>query len=278
MRNGPDGFQQQRLLVEIASRFLICAPSVRIKSTTLGSVPGKWFIPTETKGDEILFYIHGGAFVYGSSTTHQALVSWLSRYSGLQAVSIDYRRAPEHAFPAALEDCLSVYQWLIGQGYPADKIFIAGDSAGANLALALTISIRERGHPNPCGVICFSPVVDLTQIDALNDDIFDLDPVLVPSDTELLKSYIGPQKSDKPLISPLFANLKNFPPVTIHVGGEELLKESAKRFYVKALADGVQSEFVVWPGMWHVFQAYMPYLPEAKQSLKKISDFIKTYA
>lgn len=276
LRQDVSAYKRQRFLVELGARLLLLpARGVTVQSVWAGSAPAKWLIPAQALPQAAILYFHGGAFTYGSSNTHLALVSRLARAAGVRALSVDYRLAPEHTFPAALEDCLAAFGWLNGQGYPAHRIVVAGDSAGANLALALTMALRQKECPLPAGVACLSPISDLSQVDLLTPEVVERDPSLVYTNKYMVLSYVGHADPNHPLISPALGDLSGFPPLLIHVGGEELLTWDAQRLYERACQAGVQARLEVYPGMWHVFQAYTPLNPEAQPAIASIARFVQ---
>jgi epsilon-lactone hydrolase len=226
------------------------------------------------QGADAARHLHGGAFTYGSSNTHRALVSRLARRARVRALLIDYRLAPEHPFPAALEDCLASYRWLLAQGFLPHRIAVGGDSAGANLTLSLTLALRQEHLPLPACLACLSPVSDLSQIQALTPEVVASDPILVEEDINLVMNYANGHDLCDPLLSPALGDLHGLPPALIHVGGEELLRADARQLCERLQRADVDARLEVWAGMWHVFQAYAPYLPEARRSIEELGSFI----
>jgi acetyl esterase/lipase len=277
LRQNGEAYQRQRLLVETMAKLLVGAPGVACQAAPACPCPAQWLIPAGEPSRRAILYLHGGAFTYGSSNTHRPLVSWLVRHAGVRALLIDYRLAPEHPFPAALEDCAAAYRWLLAQGTPAHQMTVAGDSAGGNLALALCHLLRQEGLPLPGKIVCISPACDLSQIGALTAEAVQQDPILVYANTCMVLNYIGDHDPAALLLSPALGDLAGFPRLLIHTGERELLLADAQRLYQRALAAGVPAQIKVWPGMWHVFQAYVPYLPEARQSVAEIGRFIAAH-
>lgn len=256
----------------------ICKPhrKVQIVSVTAGLVPGEWLIPPEAPQDKAVLYIHGGAWFMGSTDTHRAFVSHLVYACGVKALSINYRLAPEYPFPAGLEDCISAYDWLQANGITADKILVAGDSAGGNLALALLVALRDAGKSLPAGAVALSPATDLAFTGESIHNRLHLDPILSHSGTyTIIQDYIGDHDPHEPLVSPLYAELQALPPILIHVGDHEILLDDAVRFGERAVAAGVDAQIVVWPEMFHVFQIFIPFLPEARQAVRQMAVFIR---
>jgi acetyl esterase/lipase len=208
--------------------------------------------------------------------THRGLVSRLALAGEARVLAIDYRLAPEHPFPSALEDTLAACRWLIAEGIPPERLIIGGDSAGGGLTLATALSLRDAGDPLPAALVCISPWTDLTFSGESVRTRANIDPVLKPHfDGAYTRSYTGEHNPTHPLISPLFADLRGLPPTLIHVGNNEILLSDSTRLEEKMKATGVDVTLEIWEGMWHVFQVFAPYLPEADQSIRKIGAFIK---
>lgn len=260
-------------------RFTRQAPPVRpvqLQPITAGGVPAEWLIPPGAPADRALLYFHGGAWFMGSPSSHRRLVSHLALLSRVRALSIDYRLAPEHPFPAALDDCQAAFDWLQTTGIPAHKIVVAGDSAGGNLALALLVARRDAGQPLPAAAVALSPVTDLAFTSDSHRSRRSLDPMfsnMAPN--TIVTDYAGSTDPCHPLLSPLYADLHGLPPLLIHAGDHEILLDDAVRFGEKAAAAGVDVQTVIWPGMFHVFQIFLDLLPEARQANAQIAAFIR---
>jgi acetyl esterase/lipase len=188
---------------------------------------------------------------------------------------LDYRLAPEHPFPAAIEDATAAYYWLLENGISPEQIIIAGDSAGGGLALATLLLARDQGVPLPAAAVCLSPLTDLEVTGESIKSNNQADPWLTPESTALFKHYVGQNDPRSPLLSPIHADLRGLPPMLIQVGGDEILLSDATRLAECARAAGVEITLEVWPRMWHVFQAFAPYLPEAKQAIAAIGRFVQ---
>jgi epsilon-lactone hydrolase len=250
--------------------------NVRVLPVQAGSVPAEWLIPPGAPADRALLYIHGGAWRIGSPGTHRGMVSYIAFESGVRALSIDYRLAPENPFPAGLEDCITAYDWLLSNEIPADKIIVAGDSAGGNLTLALLVALRDAGKPLPAGAVALSPATDLAAIHESYHTRANLDPILSNlGSSTVLVDYITSHDPHDPYISPIYADLHGLPPMLIHVGDHEVLLDDSVIFGERARAAGVDARVVVWPEMFHVFQIFVPFVPEARQAVSQIAEFIK---
>jgi monoterpene epsilon-lactone hydrolase len=269
--------QRSRMQMEQAAGIAKPKRKVQIVPVEAGSVPSEWLIPPGAPDDRAMLYIHGGAWFMGSTHTHRGLVSYLAYESGIRALSINYQLAPENPFPAGLDDCITAYEWLLQGGISAQKIIVAGDSAGGNLTLALLIALRDAGKPLPAGAVALSPATDLAYTGESMKTRAHLDPILPNlGPSNITKDYITNHDPHHPLISPLYADLHGLPPILIHVGDHETLLDDAVRFGERALAAGVDAKTVVWPEMFHVFQIFVPILPEARQAVGQIATFIRS--
>lgn len=238
-------------------------------------VPCEWVYSNTSQAEQVLLYLHGGGFVLGLSHLHLQMVAHLSRKMGLRVLLVDYRLAPEHPFPAALDDCITAYLWLIKAGTSARKIVIAGDSAGGNLTITTMMKLRDNGEPLPAAAACLSPVTDLTPRDYQQTDF--KDPLLSPKMIKFYaQSYIGTNDARNPLISPVFGNLQSLPPLLVHDGEEETLREDAIKIVTLADSAGVHAKLEIYPRMWHVWQINLV-LPQAQKSLEDIARFLKSH-
>ena len=248
---------------------------VTVSPVNAGGVPSEWLVPQDAPADKVILYIHGGAWFMGSTSSHRMLVSQLAYAVGIRALSINYRLAPEHPFPAGLDDCRTAYHWLLAQGYSPDKMIVAADSAGGNLALALLLALRDAGEPLPAGAVGLSAATDLAATGASRKTRVSVDPYFGDMGlNSIIPDYIGEHDPYEPLISPLFADLAELPPLLLHVGDYEILLDDTVSFGKKAVEAGVDAQTVVWPEMFHVFQTFAPFLPEARQAIRQIAAFI----
>jgi len=203
------------------------------------------------------------------------MLGHLCQAAACRALAVDYRLAPEAPFPAALEDCLTAYRWLLKTGTPADQIVIAGDSAGGNLTLTTMMALRDAGDPMPAGSVCISPMTDL----ACTGESFNTrkDALLTPKQArDFARYYAGEQDPRLPLISPCYGDLSGLPPLLIHAGGDETLLSDAQRLADRARAAGVDVRLDIWPHLWHVWHVYTPFMPEARQAVEAIGAFVRT--
>lgn len=242
---------------------------------TANGIPCHWIIPQNSPQDKVLLYLHGGGFIFGVTSIHLEMLAYLANKMGIRALMVDYRLAPQHPFPAALEDCISAYQWLRTQGYPAENIVIAGDSAGGNLTLTTLMALRDDGDALPAAAACLSPVADLSNKEAGFKEGFDA--ILHPKAAKFMnKSYVADNDATNPLLSPIYGDWHGLPPLLIHAGEEEILREDAIQAEKLAKEAGVDVTLEIYPRMWHVWQI-SPELPQAKQSLDDIAAFLKAH-
>jgi acetyl esterase/lipase len=235
-------------------------------------VPCVWIIPPDGSQDKVLLYLHGGGFVYGLTPPHLQMAAYLAHVMRVRILMVDYRLAPEHPFPAALEDCVTAYRWLLKQGIPARNIAVAGDSAGGNLTLTCLMKLRDEGYPLPAAAACLSPVTDLAKKPDPPQGISD--PLLPPRAVKFYnQAYVAHNDALDPLISPVYGNLRALPPLLVHAGEDEILREDAARIASLATSAGVEVRLEIYPRMWHVWQLFLS-LPQAVQSLDDIAGFL----
>ncbi len=225
-----------------------------------------------------LLFLHGGGYVVGTPGTHAALAAELVRRLGVRAVLPDYRLAPEDPFPAAVDDALAAYRELVVEAGSADRVVLAGDSAGGGLALATVLAARAAGLALPAAVLVFSPWVDLTVSGETMRTRNGIDPIFTPADIESYAAqYLGDGDRRAPLASPLFADLHGTPPLLIQVGGNEVLLDDALRLATRAAADDMDVTLRVWPDVPHVFQHFAGMLDEADEALDEAAAFLRKH-
>jgi epsilon-lactone hydrolase len=241
-----------------------------------GGVAAEWTIPSGADPDRVLLYLHGGGYSLGSIASHRKLVGHLAKTAGLRALSVEYRLAPEHPFPAGLDDAITAFGWLLEEGFEAAHIGVGGDSAGGGLALATALALRERGLPAPAGLVLLSPWTDLASTgESLTSNIGnDLLLRQIPEDAPGITAYAGANDVKNPLISPLYADFTDFPPFIVHVGGHELLLDDSTRLAERASAAGCDVTIEVWPEMQHVFQIAAGNVPESDSSVAQLGSWL----
>ena len=221
----------------------------------LNGVPAFWIkTPATRRTDKVILYLHGGGYIIGSAETNLGSALRIGPAAGIPVLSVDYRLAPEHPFPAALDDAATAYGWLLNNGYRGGDIAVYDDSAGGGLALALTLHLRDSGTPLPASVAALSPSTDINRP----------------------RRHAGDEPLDHPLISPVYADYHAFPPLLIQVGTREKLLSDSMRLARRARGDGVNVTLDVWEGMWHGWHDH-PDLPEAEQASSEVAQFFLTY-
>lgn len=249
-----------------------------VQAVTANGVPGWWVDAPAVPSDRVILYLHGGGFILGWNGFYYRLLFTLSRVSSARTLGIEYRLAPEHPFPAAVEDCVAAYRWLLEQGFAPERIVIAGDSAGGNLTLATLLALRQQGEPLPAAAVCISPATDFTASGASRKTRAALDPILsLPFTESVRRYYAGDADLRDPLLSPLFGDLHGLPPILIHVGDHEILLSDAEMFTERARAAGVDMTLHIWPHMWHVFHLFTTALPEARLAFTEIGAFVRQH-
>jgi len=267
--------QEQRDAMEEGQSALQTPADVGITSVDLDGVPGRWIEAPGARADACIVYYHGGGYVMGSLDTHQELMSRLSRICQARVLGVDYRLAPEHLYPAAVEDGVKSYKWLLAQGVSPARIMLAGDSAGGGLVLATLLSLRQEQTALPAGGILFSPWTDLTGSGDSVESRAEADPMITGKVLgEIAATYCGETNRAEPLVSPVFADLAGLPPLLVQVGDAEILLDDATRLAANAEAAGVEVVYQAWDEAFHVFQA-IPHLPEAAEALEQVGNFYK---
>jgi len=270
--------EQRTRLDELARRGIRLPRGVTVSTTRAGDVHAEWIEPSGTDTKRVILYLHGGGYCICSLDTHRGLAARLALAAQARVLSIAYRLAPENPFPDALEDSLAAYRWLLGQGISPNQIAIGGDSAGGGLTLATAVSLRNEGEPLPAALFLLSPWTDLTFSGESVQAKRKVDPIFGHNGSpQYVSPYVGSYDPAYPLISPLFADLHGLPPVLIHVGSDEILLDDSTRVHEKLRTAGVESRLKVWEGMWHVFQVFAPYVPEAQRSIDIIGEFVREH-
>ncbi len=268
---------EMRERLDRLSRFLKRALRVSAEATTVNGLYAEWLRPKAAPEGKVLLYFHGGAYLVGSCQTHRQLVSHIARAARINALVPEYRLAPEHPFPAAIEDAVGVYRSLLAQGFKPSDIYIAGDSAGGGLTIATLLSLRHEAVPLPAAAVLLSPFLDVTASGesavtrAGQDPWFDAKEVVVVADNYCR----GGEDLKHPLVSPVFANVAGLPPTFIQVGDDEILLSDSTRFAEKMKAAGLDVEIEIWPEMWHVFQLFVGKMPESRRAIRRIGAYLR---
>ena len=250
---------------------------VKLIRVKIGEIPCEWVLAPGADADVRLLYLHGGGWVSGSGGNYLPLASEISAAAKCAVLLPDYRLAPEHPFPAGLEDCIAAHDWLTANGPsgpgPAQATFIAGDSAGGNLTLATLLALRDRKRPLPAGGIAISAATDFT---LASDSLKTVDDPIISARTmpEFRDRYLGKTDPRNPLASPVFGDYRGLPPLLIQVGEHEMLRDDSVRVAKQARSDGITVKLEVWPGMVHVF--HIRGLPESRQAIEQIAEFTRS--
>jgi acetyl esterase/lipase len=281
VRGGPldlekDLRTQRQVLIEMMSAVPL-PPDVRTQGATLGGVP---VVSVEIDGADsadVVLYLHGGAYVLGTALAGAGLAAELARRAGARAVSVDYRLAPEHPYPAGLSDAVAAYRALLESGVAADRICLAGESAGGGLALAALVALRDDGLPSPSCAVLMSPWVDLTLSGPSLAGKAGVDPALTGEGLRRRAAdYAGAADPAESLVSPLFADLTGLPPLLVQAGSHEILLDDATRLAARAAAADVVVTLDVTPGVPHVFQGFAAMLDEGRDALDRAGAFIRS--
>ncbi|PYN74258.1 MAG: alpha/beta hydrolase [Candidatus Rokuibacteriota bacterium] len=273
----PDALDAQRDQYDKAERFFKVPSDVAVEPLNVGTLTAEWLRPAGARPDVTVLYLHGGGYAIGSVKSHRHLAAAIAKASGARALLIDYRRAPENPFPAAVEDAVAGYRWLLEQGQTPGRIVVAGDSAGGGLTVATLLALRDAGATLPAAGVCISPWVDLAcsgqsyQTKAASDPIVTRDGV-----GRMASWYLAGADPRTPLAAPLYADLHSLPPLLIHVGSDEVLLDDARQLAARARAAGVEATLDVWPEMIHVWHWFLGMLDEAQRAVDGIGEFVRS--
>jgi monoterpene epsilon-lactone hydrolase len=280
----PFSYPIQRNWFELMSTVCLVPKQTRITSVTMGSVEAEKIMPTRdnssipAKSKHVILYLHGGAYCICSPRTHRSLTANLAKHCHMDMYVPRYRLAPEHAFPAGIEDCIEAYQWLLKQGYSGHQITLAGDSAGSGLVMATTLKIMQQGLAKPNSLVLISPWVDKT-LPQKQDTKDSIDSLLRWSNLEAgVTHYLQGHDPKDPLVSAVFANLTDFPPMLIQVGSEEILLGDARALNQKAQYFDVDVTLTEYQDAWHVFQLQAGMLNLADQAVSEITQFVLAHS
>ncbi|WP_245512583.1 alpha/beta hydrolase [Rhizobium sp. BK376] len=250
---------------------------VQIRHIDADGVEGEMLWPARLHypiGTRAILYIHGGGFYSGSPETHRAIAGSLAKAASADVFLIDYRLMPDYVYPTQIDDALTVFRWLLQSGYRSENIVIVGDAAGGNIALEATLRQMRAMRPLPAGVVAMSPLTDLAETGNSMKENANSDPVVGKPQLEAVrKAYLGKMSPTDPDASPLYADLKGFPPLLLQVGSRETLLDDTLRFAAKAREAGVDVTSEVWPGMIHQWQLFPFWLDDARRSNQRIAEF-----
>lgn len=250
---------------------------IKIQLVDEGDFAGEWVSFGEVHEDKVILFFHGGGYIMGSCQSSRGLVSQISHATQCPVLSAEYRLAPEHPFPAALEDAVAAYKWLTAQGTLPENIILIGESAGGGLALASLLSLRDSNTPLPAGAVLICPWTDLTGSVASRTTKIECDPWFNADsiDAQAGQLYAGQTSLKNPLVSPLYAELQNLPPILIQAASDDTLLDDSVELYTKAKAAGLDITLQLWEGMWHVWHNFSPAVPEATEAINKIGEYVQ---
>jgi len=241
-------------------------------------VKGEWISPRKFSREQpVVYYLHGGGYISGSAKSCRPITATLARLLKARVFGLDYRLAPEHHFPAGLDDGVAGYRWLLSSGIDSHSIVVVGDSAGGGMALALALRIRNAGEPLPACLVCLSPWTDMTGTSDSLTTNSERDSMFVGEDIERYAgAYLADHSRHDPLASPLLGDLGGLPPILIQVGRDEVLLDDARSLHAKVRAVGGSSTLHIYDGVPHGWHYGAPFVPETRQALREVAEFIRT--
>jgi acetyl esterase/lipase len=271
----PVGWDERRARMEEVCSVDGPPPGVTFEAIEVAGRPAEWSFARDSRADRAVLFLHGGGYCSGSIVSHRRMAGGIARAARVRTLALGFRLAPEHPFPAALEDALAAWNWLRGQGFAAQHIALAGDSAGGGLSLAVMLSLRARGEALPgCGWL-ISPWTDLTMSGASLADRDAVDPLIHEGYLDsLATAYLGGHDPRDPLVSPLFADLTGLPPLMISVGSDETLLDDSLRLARAAAVAHVDVALHVYPRMIHAFPLWEARLAEGRAALAEAGAFV----
>ena len=266
---------KQRERFEKICRLNLLPFGTKIKTADIGGMPARWISNADAADDRAILYFHGGAYTIGSSHTHRSVAAYLAKTSKTKVLVIDYRLAPEYPYPAAIDDGIKAYRWLMENGFSHRKLVVAGDSAGGGLVLATLAALRDAGIQLPAAAVCFSPWADLEGSGESYTTKRQDDPVLTPDWLHIMaRHYAGENNRRLPTISPVYADMKDFSPLLIQVGSDEILLSDSHRLAARAREAGVDVKLDVLDSMCHLWTLYAGVIPEAHQAIQDAGRFV----
>jgi acetyl esterase/lipase len=271
----PQSIAELRAMYDGLGAQFPCAADVSLEPVSANGVPAEWSRTPGAAADAALLYLHGGGYVIGSIASHRHLASELGRAAGIASLALDYRMAPEDPFPAAVDDALAAYRWLLDQGIAANRIAVAGDSAGGGLTVALLLAIKAAHLPQPACAVPISPWVDMAATGGTMDSKAATDPMVQRQALlDWAGLYLGATAATHPLASPIHADLAGIAPLLIQVGSEETLLDDALKLAAVAGHAQVPVRLDIAPEMIHVWHFFHPMLGEARRAIANAGAFI----
>ena len=275
-RPRPAGIAERRQRLDELGAHYVVAPDIHFETVSARGVEAEWSSAPGADPSRAILFVHGGGYVSGSITSHRVLATAIGRAAGARSLALGYRLAPEHPYPAAVEDVVAGYRFLLDQGLAPGRIAVAGDSAGGGLTLALMIAARERGLPLPACGWCISPWVDLDCGSATMESKAAIDPLIQkPYLQELAAAYLGTAPSRAPLAAPLYGDLSGLPPLLVQVGSAETLLDDSVLLAGVAGAVDVRVTLEIWPEMIHAFPLFHQQLAAGRKAIDHAAAFIR---
>jgi phosphinothricin tripeptide acetyl hydrolase len=274
-KSGETDLHKERVELDKLGAMFKLPKGVAVEKVSAGGVPGEWLTPAGVVDNRVILYLHGGSYTCGSCNSHRSMVSNIAIAAKARVLLLDYRLAPEHPHPAGVEDAVAAYKWLLDGRADPKRVFIAGDSAGGGLAVALLVKLRDAGIPLPAACVCLSPWTDLTFTSETWKSKAKADLIIFDyKEHAFAKMYLGGLDAKTPLASPLFADLKGLPPMLVQVGSDEVLLADSTRLVERAKAAGVNAVLDEWPEMQHVWPFAASFMPESRRAIEGIGEFI----
>jgi len=271
--------QKERVELDKLGAMFKLPKGIKLVKESAGGVPAEWVIPPGISDDRVVLYLHGGSYMSGSCNSHRPMVANIAIASKARVLTLDYRLAPEHPHPAAVEDAVAAYKWLINDKVDPKHVAIAGDSAGGGLSIALLVSLRDKNIPLPAACVCLSPWTDLAFTGETWRTKLATDLIIYPyKEYAFAKMYHGGLDPTTPLVSPLYADLKGLPPLLVQVGADEVLLSDSTRLVERAKQAGVNVTIEEWEKMQHVWQFAASFIPEGRRAVQRIGEFIDKWA
>jgi epsilon-lactone hydrolase len=275
-RPRPVGWAERRARLDAVGAATPIAADIRLETIDADGVPAEWSLAPGSDPSKVLLFFHGGGYCSGSIASHRGMVTETGRAARVRTLAVGYRLAPEHPFPAALEDALAAYGFLLRQGIAPGEIAIGGDSAGGGLTLATIVRLRDAGQPLPACAWLVSPWVDLQMTGASLADKADVDPLISkPYLEELATAFLAGADPAGPLVSPLHADLAGLPPLLVQVGSAEALLDDALRIARRAGAADVPVSLEIWPHMIHAWHLWAAQLEDGRRAIASAGAFIR---
>jgi acetyl esterase/lipase len=258
-----------------AARYAKIPENIQLKEQNIEGIKSEWLIPAGANPVKLILYVHGGGYVSGSCSDHRGFVSKFAQFTGVTNLIFEYRLAPENLFPAALNDSVKIYKWLLASGFQPENILMAGESAGGGLCLATLLALKEKNIPLPVAAVAISPWTDLTCSGESYKTKNRFSPAPLNSWDVFSNHYCGSTAANHPLISPLFGDLKGLPPLFINSAVNDELFDDGEKFSIKAKNEGVDVTFRAGIGMVHCYPLLAPMFPEATEAMNEIVEFVR---